>query len=177
MNRVGPIRLYPSIPPDRPPRMNSHPPSSENHYEPPDDYDEIRTILLEKPTEDIERELPGLIDTLSTHSIDSDETIRFVVGVSFTTHGTCFDYWVDRVIRREGNGHIVSQPVKQPINENHSYVKFCYPPDQYFDAATLKGALLATVETHLDSREFDAHNPAPRSLRGRLRDWLRGLVQ
>lgn len=129
--------------------------SSYNEHPPPvqDNLRVIREILIEKSSDDLERELPGLINTVQTQSIASEETIRYVIGVSFTNKRTCLDYWIDRVILPSDLSEHEVRVEKEAINSNHMYVTFCYPPDPEFDGVALRGILLATVEDRIHSTD------------------------
>lgn len=147
--------------------MNGSTHSSGNKTQ--EDFETIRNFLLDKSTEDLAHELPGLIDTISTLSIGSEETLRYVIGVSFSTQGTGFDYYIDRVFRRQATGMLVSEPVKEPIDEKHHYIEICYPPDQQFDASALRGALITTIESRLHEQVDESGRTDRRDLRSRVR--------
>lgn len=155
--------------------MNRIPSSQSERSVPPERYEEIREILRQKTPEELDRELPGLIETVGTHSIGSQVTVRFVVGVSFTHQGTAFDYWLDRVIDAGDDRGLVIEEEKQAIDDDHRYVVFCFPPDRQFDAAGLRCALLATVEARIHEAEFAPEEPPSRSLLERFSDAIRAF--
>jgi len=138
--------------------MNQVPSPDQDRSKSPEEYEMIRKILLGKPAFELGHELPGLIDTVERQSLGGEETIRYLIGVSFTTQGTAFDYWIDRVIDPDQIDGYRVETIKDPINYDHKYVTFFYPPDPEFDAETLRGALLATVEDRLEDLDIEDHD-------------------
>ena len=134
--------------------MNQVPSHEQDRSESPEEYEMIRDILLGKPAFELGHELPGLIDTVERQSLGGEETLRYLIGVSFTTQGTAFDYWIDRVIDPDPIEGYRVETIKDPINYEHKYVTFFYPPDPEFDAGTLRGALLTTVENHMSDSDL-----------------------
>ena len=111
--------------------------------------------LLEKPPDDLDRELSGLAGRLAEVAREYDDTRELVVGVSFTGNGTCLDYAIRRVV--EPNGYV--ETLKEPVSEKHRYVSFSHPPDPHVDASAIRGRLIEAVD-----RERHAHRETPSGL-------------
>lgn len=145
---------------------------------PIDRFETVKELLLAKQSDDLRRELHGLIETIQEEATRRDNIIRFIIGVSFTEQGTCFDYWIDRVVTRNDNGIPRVEEVKPPINTGHPYLTFHFPPDPEFDAGNLRGAMLAAIERKQIEAIDDADEEADSmGWMGRIRmalDVLRG---
>lgn len=111
---------------------------------------------MRKSGDDIERELPGLLEIVRTPEIGTDETIRFIIGVSFTANQNCFDYWVHRVLRPQDGSHLRTRTEKEAIDSNHPYITFTYPPDPQVTGDVIRGILLARIETRVHSNDLNA---------------------
>lgn len=118
-------------------------------------FDEIRQILLGKSSDEISRELPGLIETVQTQSLGKDDTKRYLIGISFSKRGTCFDYFIDRVIDVDHQENHNVEVIKEPVSSEHQYITFQYPPDQAFDGAALRGVLLSTIEREVEDQSHE----------------------
>lgn len=130
---------------------------------PPGDYQLIRDILLGKTPTDIRHELPNLVEMITEYS--QSNTIRFIIGVSFSTNDTCFDFWIDRIFDPVGEeGHRVEE-LKPPVNPNDAYLTVVYPPDREFNAAALRGCLLSRVEQHLAHEDGGQQSDSARQTR------------
>lgn len=117
-----------------------------------DHYESIRDRLLEQSDLDIRHHLPNLVETL-VEGANEPETVRFVVGVSFTRDHMPLDYRLERVYAPEEVDFLRREQMKTPVSQDHHYVQFVYPPDPHFDADALRAALLATIEGALQAIE------------------------
>lgn len=111
-------------------------------------YEAIREELRDLPTADLAHHLPNLVDTLAETSAESDATIHFIVGVSFTREHTPLDYQLDHLVTTDRGTERV-ESLKSAVSQDHFYLRFTYPPDPHFDASALRGAILATIEQRL----------------------------
>ena len=156
--------------------MNQLPSTDDARSDPPEEYDSIRDLLLGKPAHEIGHELPGLIESVKRQSVLTDDTLRFVIGVSFTKQGTCFDFWLDRVVDTADRDVPKVASVKEPINADHRYVTFEYPPDPDFDAGDIRAALLTTIEANLHQTDFEPEGQEESSLMARIRLGIGALM-
>lgn len=113
-----------------------------------DRYRDIRGALQETSPDDIEHRLPNLTDAIRDASAD-EETVRFHVGVSFTEGLEPLDYALTRLVETD-HGRTADE-IKERASDHHFYLEFRYPPDPYFDACALRGAMLAAVDRDLRS--------------------------
>jgi hypothetical protein len=109
----------------------------------------VRDVLRSKQAADLEHELPGLVDAIQENSQDNPPTAQFVIGVSFTQDGGCLDYYLRH---RPDPEHPTATPetLKAPVETTHAYLTFRHPTDPNFTGATLRGALLVTIEDTID---------------------------
>lgn len=114
-------------------------------------YRTIRDELVATPIDELGHQLSSLIRDI-TETSRRDDTIRFLVGVSFTRNYTPLDYHLDRIVETENDGRHVEE-VKAAISQNHRYLRFSYPADPEFDAPALRGALLASLDRELRDLE------------------------
>lgn len=117
-----------------------------------DHYESIRERLLSQSELDIRHHLPNLVETLVEGS-NEPETVRFLVGVSFTQEHTPLDYMLERVYAPEEVDFHRRDEMKLPVSQDHHYVQFAYPPDPQFDADALRAALLTSIEERLKTIE------------------------
>lgn len=128
----------------------------------------VRDRLQAKQAVDVAHELPGLVETVREKSQEKPPPAQFVIGVSFTHEGTCFDYHVRQL---PGPDHPEMSPeiIKPPVEANHTYLTFRIPADPNFSAETLRGALLVTVEDTIE--RLDAPDDLARLLSDLSRGW------
>jgi len=123
------------------------------------ELEKLRESLRRKSGTTIEHELPGLINVIQTQEIASDETVRYIVGVSFTARQTGFDYWIDTVVVPHERSEYRTRTVKEAIEPDHQYVTFLYPPDPQFNGEVLRGILLSRLESRLHSTATPEDEP------------------
>ena len=111
-------------------------------------YQEIRDWLLTQDERDVRHHLPNLVETVAEAAKDP-ETIRFLVGVSFTQNHTPLDYMLERWFAPDDVDFLRRDPMKLPVSRDHHYVRFVHPADSKFDGAALRAALLSALETVL----------------------------
>lgn len=115
-------------------------------------YRDIRNWLVDQSERDLRHHLPNLVETLAEASNDP-ETVRFLVGVSFTRNHTPLDYLLERYYDPEDVDFLRHDPMKLPVSGDHHYVRFVHPADPKFGGAALRAALLSALETALYSLE------------------------
>lgn len=125
----------------------------------PDRYETIRSAVRQMEPDDIARQLPHLIDLVRTHSGSDEQTVRFVIGISFSQNETLFDYRIDRIAESDEAGQPRYETLKPPVHDGHLYLVFAYPPDPNFDAATLRGALLTAIEDEATQTRGSSSRP------------------
>lgn len=118
------------------------------------EYRELSRTLRQTRPEDVSRQLPGLVDTLTAESTEHPSTQRFRVGVSVSANHSLFDYFLERVRSPDAEG-VPVETVKEPVSSDHHYLQFTYPPDPRFDDAALRGALLARLDGRI--HELEVH--------------------
>ncbi|MFB6299519.1 MAG: hypothetical protein ABEH65_04590 [Halobacteriales archaeon] len=140
--------------------------------------DALRSSLVSKPPHEVSREVGGLVEAVAAHSEPSGETVRFEIGVSFTTNNTLLDYRLDRLVTSDDDGDdtLTRETIKSPINDDHVYITFSYPADPHFDAAAFRGALLSTIDRDLaESTPSTQGTATDRS--SNILDWLIDLFR
>lgn len=115
----------------------------------PDRFQNIRSTVREMDPDAVARQLPKLVELIADHSADDVPTIRFVVGVSFSQNETLFDYRLERLVPSDDSERPLLETIKPAVNSDHFYLLFAYPPDPYFDASALRGALLGAIEDQI----------------------------
>lgn len=108
----------------------------------------MRNTVLQMDDDTIARQLPHLVEEVAERSTDDVKTLQFVVGVSISRNETLLDYSLDRVVDH-GQGDPRLETLKPPVSDEHPYLTFPFPPDPTFDAETLRGALLASLDRQL----------------------------
>ncbi len=114
-----------------------------------DRYEAIRERVRAMDDDDVARQLPNLVTTVAEASTDAEATLQFVVGVSFSQNDTPLDYSLDRLVDVEELDRPRVETLKPAVSPDHRYLTFPYPPDPHFDAGTLRGALLLSIEEEL----------------------------
>lgn len=117
-----------------------------------DEYRALAESIRQDRPDDVGRQLPGLVDTIVSESVERPEIIRFHVGISVSANHTLFDYCLDRVSPLNDENHRV-EPIKEPISTEHHYLSFTYPRDPHFDVDGLRGALLSTLDRRIRELE------------------------
>lgn len=125
----------------------------------PDRFETIRSVVRHMDPDDISRQLPHLIDIVRSHSTNDDQTVRFVIGISFSQNETLFDYRLDRIAESDEPGQPRYETLKPPVTDGHFYLVFSYPADPNFDAATLRGALLTAIEDQATQTRGSSSRP------------------
>lgn len=115
-------------------------------------YLELRDELASLPAAELTHQLPNLVDKIATMSRETDNTIRFRAGVSFSKNQTLFDYHLTRVAEVNGERHI--EDLKSAVSRNHRYHRFSYPPDPQVDAKAIRGVLLAVLDREIKELEL-----------------------
>lgn len=111
-------------------------------------YRDIRDAIQETSADEIDHQIPNLVESIRDTSLD-DDTIRFLVGVSFTETFAPLDYYLHRVVG-SGSGQTV-EVLKGRASDRHMYLEFQYPPDPRFDEHALRGAILSAADRELRS--------------------------
>lgn len=114
----------------------------------------IRDQLKSTAPEDIRLQLPNLVETIREMSADP-ETVRFLLGVSFTRDYTPLDYRLERYHSADDDKGNQVEAVKVPVSSSHGYLTVVYPPDPQFDGRALRAALLTAVERNVHTLEAD----------------------
>ncbi len=109
----------------------------------------VRDVIRSKQAADVEHELPGLVDAVRENSQDKSPIAQFVIGVSFTQDGGCLDYYL-RYRPNPERPTATPETLKPPVETTHAYLTFRHPADPNFTAATLRGALLVTIEDTIE---------------------------
>lgn len=117
-------------------------------------YLAIRDQLQMTAPEDIRLQLPNLVETIRELSTDP-ETVRFLLGVSFTGDYTPLDYRLERYYTADDAETNQVEAVKVPVSATHGYLTVVYPPDPDFDGQALRTALLTAVERNVHTLEAD----------------------
>ena len=119
-----------------------------------DHYQAIRDQLRTTAPEDIRLQLPNLVDSIQELSVDP-ETVRFLIGVSFTHDYLPLDYRLERYHAPAETDSNRVDTVKFPVSATHGYLTIVYPPDPDFDGQALRSVLLSAVERKLHTLETD----------------------
>lgn len=114
-----------------------------------DRYEAVREQVRAMDPDAVDRQLPNLVATLADASADDEETLQFVVGVSFSQNDTLLDYSLDRLVDVDGLDRPRVETLKPAVSLDHRYLTFPYPPDPQFDAGSLRGALIVSIEEEL----------------------------
>ncbi len=134
--------------PSAPPLDIESPDGLDEHYQ--GIQDELRTAS----PDDLRLQLPNVVDSIRSLSVEED-TVRFLLGVSFTHDYTPLDYRLERYLNTgSGDSHRV-ETVKEPVSGSHGYLSVIYPPDPAFDWHALRSVLLAAVERNRHTLETD----------------------
>lgn len=147
--------------------MRGRSPGSDRDSAPPEVLEaQFRSIIdriAANSADDLNRQLPKLVDTVVSVTDAEEETVRFWIGVSFSRQKDPFDYRLDE-IRRTGSERVEVVQHKTPVTDDHHYLSFPYPADPEFDASSLRGALLATLERVAVQRARERDRAANNSL-------------
>lgn len=117
----------------------------------PDRLESFRAIVNDLEADEIDRQLPNLVETIVERSAEP-ETEKFVIGISLSKSDTLLDYRLERLVRDEEIDHPRLETLKPAVSGTHLYLTFPYPPDTRFTAEALRGAILTTIEKNLSSR-------------------------
>lgn len=117
-------------------------------------YRALSETISEGRPADVTRQLPGLVDAVVAASREASPPAEFHIGVSISTNDALFDYFLKRVPPGDATD---ARPtfVKEPIDRELHYLQFTYPGDPHFDAAALRGAILATLQRRIRELEAD----------------------
>jgi hypothetical protein len=119
-----------------------------------DHFESIQDQLQATAPEDIRLQLPNLVESIRDRSVDS-ETVRFLIGVSFTHDYLPLDYKLERYHAPANENSNRVETVKVPVSASHGYLSLVYPPDPEFDGQALRSILLAEIERRLHTLETD----------------------
>ena len=119
-----------------------------------DHYEAIRDQLRTTAPEDVRLQLPNLVESIQKLSVDTN-TVRFLIGVSFTHDYLPLDYRLERYHTPDGMESNQVETVKVPVSASHGYLTMVYPPDPEFDGQALRSVLLSAVERKLHTLETD----------------------
>lgn len=126
-----------------------------------DQYAAVRSAVQAMDASEVARQLPNLVETIVAESTDSEDTVKFLIGISFSKNETLLDYRLERLVYPEDADRPYLEAVKPAVTQEHIYVTFPYPPDPQFDAATLRGALLVALEKEFTRGATTSHQPDP----------------
>lgn len=111
-------------------------------------YRNIRGAIQRTSADEIDHQLPNLVETIRDVSQD-DDTVRFRVGISFTEMFTPLDYYLHRVV--DADPGRTDEVLKDRASDRHMYLEFQYPADPRFDKYALRGAMLSAADRKLQS--------------------------
>lgn len=141
----------------------------------------IESTLLDMDPDEVARQLPHLVETVVAESRFSEDTEKFVIGVSLSRNHTLLDYRLERVVVDDAYDSPWLETLKPAVSTSHEYLTFTYPPDPNFDAAALRGALLAVFEHERTRSPFtrspsESKDDGETETSGRLSNLLSQLV-
>lgn len=147
-----------------------------------DEYEAIRSAIREMEAREVARQLPNLVETVVSESTPPEDTVKFIIGISFSKNETLLDYRLERLVQLEESERLYLDVIKPAVTHEHHYITFAYPPDPHFDAAALRGALLVALERGFERggarlEPTDTDSVDETGLSGRLSDIWRRIGQ
>lgn len=121
--------------------------------------------------DELNRQLPNLVETIASLSTNYPETIRFEIGVSFTNSLDPLDYSIDQVLISETSDTLRVASRKDAVTEAHFYFRFVYPQDPECTPDALRGAILSSLEHRILEGDNDAQQTGSSIL-----SWIRRVI-
>lgn len=110
-------------------------------------YDQFRETVIDLKADDVDKQLPRLVETVVEESEGSDQVLSFMIGVSFSRNNSLLDYRLEKLRLADEPPSPRLDTLKPAVSPDQLYITFSYPPDPNLTPKGLRSALLTAIES------------------------------